>query len=191
VVKSKGIDAATGNENFITANGSTTNSWNAADKVNAGSTDPEWQGTLKSLVTAKGISLGVYLNYQLGVYSYNQTLADKVENANLEFNADKRVLQNRWSAANTGAIFKALSLNGLKTNPTFVTDRFVAKNNLFSLSSVTLGYTIPKFKSIPLTNTSFVLMAHNLIRSGNNDMEKGIYYPFAKSFVFKLTTSIR
>jgi hypothetical protein len=192
-VPSLGLDPATGKELFRTQSGATTDVWNSADKIMAGTTSPKWSGVTWTSYNYKQFSLGVYAGYRNGGYAYNQTLADKVENADLFYNVDARAASDRWSSTNTGATYKALSANGLLTNPTYATTRFVEKDNVFSLSSISLGYSFPDLsdKKIPLINTSIVCYANNLWQTGGPDMERGTVYPFAKSFVLKLTTSIK
>jgi hypothetical protein len=192
-VPSLGLDPATGKELFRTQSGATTDVWNSADKMMAGTTSPKWSGVTWTSYNYKQFSLGVYAGYRYGGYAYNQTLADKVENADLFYNVDARAAADRWSSTNTGAAYKALSANGLLTDPTYATTRFVEKDNVFSLSSVSLGYTLPDLsdKKIPLINTSIVCYANNLWQTGGPDMERGTVYPFARSFVLKLTTSIK
>jgi hypothetical protein len=192
-VPSLGLDDATGKELFRSQSGATTDVWNSADKIMAGTTLPKWSGVAWTWYSFNKFSVGLYGGYRFGGYAYNQTLADKVENADLFYNVDARAADNRWSSANPGATYKALSANGLLTNPTYTTMRFVEKDNVFSLSSVSLGYSFPDLsdKKIPLINTSIVCYANNLWQTGGPDMERGTVYPFARSFVVKLTTSIK
>ncbi len=192
-VPSLGLDRNTGNELFKTQNGSTSSVWNSADKIMAGTTTPKWSGITWTSFNFKQFTLGMYAGYRYGGYAYNQTLADKVENADLFYNVDARAASNRWSASNPEAQFKALSLNGKLTNPTYVTTRFVEKDDVLSLASISLGYSIPDFSKwkIPLKNTSIICYANNLWQTGGPAMEKGTAYPFSRSFVLKLTTSIK
>ena len=193
-VQSAGIDPSTGIEMFKTASETLTSTWNSADKIAVGTTDPDWFGAISINYVMKQISVGAYINYSFGASVYNQTLADKIENANLNYNTDRRAIDNRWAIANgTNILYKKLVLNGLVTNPTYCTTRFVEKEHVFNAASLSMGYT---FKDNPLRsklfhNTSIFFYGNNLLYLSNVKQERGIYYPVASNFVLKLTTSFR
>ena len=44
--------------------------------------------------------------YDLGADYYNSTLAERVEGANPRYNADRRVLNNRWKEPGQHALYK-------------------------------------------------------------------------------------
>jgi TonB-linked SusC/RagA family outer membrane protein len=190
-VKSLGIDPATGQEKFQKADGTTTNTWSSADKILAGDFTPKWQGTFGTAVTVKGLTAGVYFRYQLGGQLYNQTLADKIENADLKNNVDERALTNRWAKPGDIATFKPVYLNGLVTSPTYATTRFVEKNDLINCSSASLGYMLPSNWSskIKAQQVNLRLMGEGLFHTGGVDMERGIYYPFQRRYSFIINTT--
>jgi hypothetical protein len=160
----------------------------------AGSTDPLWRGTFNSMVNYKQFALGLYVSYRMGGYIYNQTLADRVENADVHYNVDARAFYtNRWSATNSSAPFKALTANGMASDPTYATTRFVEKENIISLSGLSLAYTFRESSNMkfPFQQSSITGYANNLWMTGNAEMERGIQYPYARSFVLKFTTSFR
>ncbi len=192
-VPSLGIDPATGKEQFRKADGSTTNTWDAADKINAGDMMPEWQGSFGTSLTWKRASLGAWFYYQTGGQVYNQTLADKIENADLTYNVDQRAGSNRWQQPGDNATYKALSLDGLATDPTFATTRFVEDAGFLNSASLSFGYSLPSFKSqkIPLQQTSFRFTANHSLRTSSVDYERGIAYPFASFYSFTISTSIK
>ena len=190
-VQSLGIDPATGQEKFLTADGAETFNWNAADKILAGNYAPKWQGSFGTSVTVKNWSADLYCFYQLGASYYNQTLADKVENANLKYNVDNRALNNRWSQPGDEAVYKGVSVNGQVTNPTYATTRFVEKNNYISNAVASLRYSLPGSiaSKLKAQGASIGLGANNLFRTGDMNGERGIYYPFNRTYTFSLTTS--
>jgi hypothetical protein len=190
-VRSSGIDPATGQEKLVKADGTETNSWNAADKVLAGDYSPTWQGSFGTSVTVKNWSADIYCFYQYGASYYNQTLADRVENANLNYNVDSRALTNRWSQPGDNALYKPVSLNGKVTNPTYATTRFVEKNNYISNALVSLRYALPKSLAAKMLAKSagLGLTANNLFRTGTMNAERGIYYPFNRTYTFSITTA--
>jgi hypothetical protein len=179
---------------FKTTTGTLTSTWNSADKIAVGTTDPDWFGAISINYVMKQFSVGAYFNYSFGASVYNQTLADKIENANLNFNTDRRAIDNRWVTANrTNILYKKLVLNGLVTNPTYCTTRFVEKEHVLNAASLSIGYT---FEDNPLRsnvfhNTSIFFYGNNLLYLSNVKQERGINYPFASNFVLKLTTSFR
>ena len=190
-VRSAGIDPATGQEKFIKADGTETLTWDAADKMLAGDYSPKWQGSFGTSVTIKNWSADLYCFYQYGASGYNQTLANRVENANLKYNVDNRALNNRWSKPDDEAAYKAISVNGQATNPTYATTRFVEKNNYISSSVVSLRYSLPRsiISKIKSKYTTFGLTANNLFRTGDLNAERGIYYPFNRTYTFSLSTA--
>ena len=96
-VKSGGIDPATGREIFIDKDGNPTFVYNYWDKRVYGDSDPDLSGVFASYLTYKGFSLNMMFDYSLGATIYNQTLVTRVEGADPQRNADKRVFYSRWS----------------------------------------------------------------------------------------------
>lgn len=190
-VRSLGIDPATGQEKFVKADGSQSFTWDAADKVLAGDFSPTWQGSFGTSLAIKNISAGIYFNYQVGASYYNQTLADKIENADINYNVDKRAAGNRWQRAGDVALYKPLSLNGLLTSPTYATTRFVEKSGLLNCSAISLAYSLPESiaSKIKAKNAKVGFITNNVFQSGSIKGEKGIYYPFQRMYTFSVTTS--
>lgn len=78
VVKSLGIDPATGQEVFqkrIT--GELTGVWDAVDVIPYGNTEPKLQGNIYSTFNYKGFGVSVGFNYRFGGQVYNNTLVLK------------------------------------------------------------------------------------------------------------------
>ncbi|HJS54260.1 MAG TPA: SusC/RagA family TonB-linked outer membrane protein [Chitinophagaceae bacterium] len=190
-VNSLGIDPATGQEKFLKANGSETFTWDAADKVSAGDMSPDWLGSFGTSVSVKNITAGVYFNYQIGAKYYNQTLADRLENADLTYNLDRRAADNRWTQPGDNALYKPLSLNGMATSPTYATTRFVEDNDFINCSAISVGYAIPQSitEKIKAKNAKLGFVANNVFSSGSMKAEKGIYYPFHRMYSFSITAS--
>lgn len=94
-VKSLGIDPVTGREVFLTRDGEMTYDWRAEDQVVIGNRLPKLRGTFGFNFNLKGFSLNSSFAYRLGGQVYNQTLVDKVENVDMQYNVDKRVLSDR------------------------------------------------------------------------------------------------
>jgi hypothetical protein len=188
-VRSLGIDPATGQEKFLKWGDTQTFTWNAIDKAGAGDVSPDWSGSFGSTFSIKNISAGVYFNYQLGAQVYNQTLADKVENADLTYNVDKRAADNRWMQPGDNALYKKLSVNGLVTSATYATTRFIESNDFINCSAISVGYSLPPhmIEKISAKNLKLGFMANNVFRTGNQNYERGIYYPFHRMYSFSVT----
>ncbi|WP_163217857.1 SusC/RagA family TonB-linked outer membrane protein [Bacteroides sp. 224] len=197
-VQSAGIDAVTGKEIFITREGELTTQWSTNDLVRVGDTEPDWSGTLASTFAYKGLTLTVAGRYTFGGQKYNRTLVDKVENADLRLNVDKRVLYDRWQKPGDVASFKGLSgsdpsseyLTTLR-DITKSTSRFVMKNNEFAISTINLSYRMDN-KKHPFLNRLGVSAAtvgcyfEDILRLSTIKMERGIEYPFSRSYSMSL-----
>ena len=107
-VRSMGIDPQTGREVFLTRDGQLTNLYSSSDQVPVGDTEPKFQGAVSTTFTYKGFSLTLAGQYRWGGQVFNQTLIDKVENANLRQNADRRALYSRWQKPGDQVLFKAI-----------------------------------------------------------------------------------
>ncbi len=192
-VRSMGIDPSNGNEVFIRPEGTLTDVWNTSDQVAIGCTDPDAQGSFGFNLTYKNFSLFTNFMYEFGGQRYNQTLVDRVENADIyNENVDKRVLTDRWQKAGDKAKFKKLEsgrTGGIETtNPT---SRFVQDYNMVSLSSISLGYdfTQPWVKKARLSMLRFEIGAEDLVRWSSVKEERGLSYPFARTINFSLKAS--
>ena len=184
-VRSEGIDPANGRERFVKKNGMSTYTWDANDQVVVGDTEPDAKGSFGINVAWKGITLNAYFNYQWGGQSYNSTLAEKVENAQVSTqNVDKRVLSARWKNAGDVVPYYDLSKNPTQ-NPT---SRFVQDDNRLDFTSLSIGYDfsrqlISKWK---LKSLSVQFSANDLCKWRSVKEERAINYPFARSFNFSL-----
>lgn len=191
-VPSLGLDPQTGKEMFLKKDGSKTAIWDANDKVLAGDLLPSMAGSFGTDATFRQFSAGIYFNYQLGAKVYNQTLADRIENADITYNVDRRAAAQRWSPTNTtDFLYKALSVNGLVSDPTYPTTRMVQKDDKIQCATIMLGYTLPKAlaNKIKAKNIGLRCMLNNAFEWGGADMERGIYYPFQRNYTFSLNAN--
>lgn len=193
VVKSLGIDPSTGAEIFLKRNGEMTGVWNAVDLVPCGNTEPQWQGNINSSFSYRGFGVNVSFAYRFGGQVYNQTLVDKVENADLMYNADKRVSDLRWDQVGVAARYKGLSrmVNGSETK---ASSRFVMDENTFRMGTLSFSYRMDKTnaKYIERWGLSSVKLAFNmedLFYLSSVKQERGLSYPFARQFAFSLNVA--
>lgn len=190
VMKSYGIDPATGDEILVRRDGSLTSIYDPAELVPIGSTEPLWQGNINTSFNYKGFGANLSFNYQFGGQVYNQTLVDKVENADLRYNVDKRVLTDRWQKPGDLARYKRLT-NSIGGADTKATSRFIMDNNIFRMSTLSLSYRMDG-KNTAFLKKSFVksmkwgATVEDLFYLSTVKRERGLSYPFARQFSLSL-----
>lgn len=187
-VQSLGIDPATGKEMFLTRNGQRTFTWDAKDKVAVGDQNPDYRGLFGTMLMWQGITLNAVFSYQLGGQMYNQTLVDRVENADLRYNVDRRVLEGRWRTPGDHSFFKNIADNTV----TMPTSRFVQDNNEVICESISLQYDFAHqawLTRSPLKTLRVNLYANQPFRFTSITQERGLYYPFAHTYSFSVQTS--
>lgn len=182
-VRSLGINPADGQEIFLDKNGQMTRTWKAEDQVIAGDNTPKLRGNFGINGEYRGWNLNLSFNYRLGGDIYNQTLVDRVENAGIEYNVDRRVFTGRWSAIGDLAEYKSI-LDRSWTRPT---TRFVEKQNELKLSTVNLSYdfrfhSFLKKAKIERLKLSFYM--NDVFTVSSVKTERGLDYPFARTFSF-------
>nr|WP_121272039.1 TonB-dependent receptor plug domain-containing protein [Pedobacter schmidteae] len=185
-VPSLGIDPQSGKEIFQKKDGTATMVWDAADKVFAGNLRPEWSGSFGTELTFRQFSFAAFFNYQIGAKVYNQTMAD-IENANVNDNLDARVFNaGRWVPGMTNARYK-----GLFNSPTYATTRLVENDDKIRCSSILLGYMLPKLlaERVKAKRLELKCMVNNAFDIGGADRQRGIYYPFQRSYTFILNAN--
>lgn len=187
-VPSLGIDPATGQEIYVKKDGTLTYEWDAADKVLCGDTEPDVYGNISTNLYWKGWNLNAIFQYSLGGDSYNSTLAQRVEGANPSYNADRRVLNDRWTTPGQHALYRNIRDYG----QTYISTRFVQRNNYLDFTSLSLSYDFPKkwIQPYKISTLRLSFYANDLFHLSSIKMERGLDYPFARSFVFGLNISI-
>ncbi|HEX7846618.1 MAG TPA: SusC/RagA family TonB-linked outer membrane protein, partial [Chitinophagaceae bacterium] len=192
-VRSLGIDPSNGREVFLKKDGTMTYNWDVADKVVVGNSVPDMRGSFGSNFTWKRFTLGLYFSYEFGGQSYNQTLIDRVETTNYVYNVDRRVLLGRWKAPGDETYFKGLVDENGRTvsTSTQATSRFVMKNNFVNAESVSLSYNFSEKlnKKLGLSNTRVSLGTNDYLRWSTIHAERGLEYPFARTFTFTFSTT--
>lgn len=191
-VRSLGIDPSNGREVYLNRFDSLTYIWDVKDKVIVGDAVSKLRGNFGTSFMWKGFTVGFYFSYELGGVMYNQTLADRVEDANLTFNVDRRVLLGRWKAPGDATYFKGLAdENGRTVNTkTNATSRFVQNSNYINAESITLSYQLPDKlnKQLKLNNTRINFTVNDIHRWSSIEVERGTQYPFARNFTVNIST---
>ena len=186
VNRSLGIDPATGNELFLAKNGDIVTEWNTDNYVIGGCTDSELEGTFGTNFQWKGFQLNMIFRYSLGGQIYNQTLVDKVQDADLRGNVDRRVFEERWQKPGDKVMFTKFGpgINANATSLTKPTSRFIEDNNYLELSTLNLSYEfgMPWMKKVGLKRLKVLFYMNDVFRASTVKQERGIDYPFARNF---------
>lgn len=121
-----------------------------------------------------------------GGYLYNTTLVNKVENVYLGENVDRRIYSSRWYYKGQVAQYR----NGYN-NPTQATSRFVQRDNVLTISSVSLYYEFPQklISKARLSRLRLTLLANDLYTFSSIEIERGTSYPYARTFTFSVSAT--
>lgn len=187
VVRSAGIDPATGREIYIKRDGSLTFHYDYNDKVIVGDQDPKVYGSFGSYFNYKGFFFNAMISYRLGAMLYNQTLVSRVEGSDYRYNADQRVFDSRWKHPGDIARFKDIALKGVPKQTT----RFVEEEYRFDISSLSLGYQFPQIfcKKLGLKQLRVEVRSSNLAVFSTVKQERGLAYPFERSVELSIRTN--
>lgn len=187
-VRSLGINPTDGREVFLTKDGNYTFEYDVEDEVIVGNSEPKLEGVVGSVLYYKGFSFSLYFRYSLGADVFTEATYKKVENiseSQLKYNQDKRALYDRWQKPGDIAKFKGISL----TETTPISSRFVMRENYIKAESISIGYDFDSESIQKLGIQSLRLQANttDLFRISSITEERGIEYPFARSFSFSLS----
>ena len=186
-VPSLGIDPATGREVFLRRNGSHTFTYDVRDAVVVGSSAPKAEGIAGFTVVYKRLSLHANLRYRIGGKAFATALHSKVENITEEemyYNVDRRALYDRWKQPGDRAKFKAID----QFDSTPLSSRFIIDDSSLSGESMSISYdSSPKaLKRWGIEGISASFYANDLFRLSHYRNERGIEYPYARSFTLSL-----
>ncbi|MDR1414321.1 MAG: SusC/RagA family TonB-linked outer membrane protein [Odoribacteraceae bacterium] len=188
-MESLGINPADGKEIFLRRDGTITYTWSSTETHKIGDSEPLAQGTLALNARFKNFTLYTTFLYEMGGDKYNQTLVNNVENVNLfKFNADRRVMRDRWKQPGDVTQLKALQDRYDITRPT---SRFVQEDNTLKFNSMTLGYDLDKqmLRSIGFTQLRVSLNMKDVAIWSSIKQEMGLDYPFARTFTLTLNAA--
>lgn len=185
VVRSLGIDPASGQEFFLNSKGETVYEWSASDKVYAGVAEPTCRGNLSTLLRYKNLSLNLSFAYHWGGVAYNQTLIDRVEIMRSDIplqNVDRRVLESRWSQPGDVVNFKKIPAAGESDMQTRATDRFVMSDRVFQMQTASIEYRLDndRLRKAGIQNIRLGVNMSDLFYISSIDRERGLDYPFAR-----------
>ncbi len=199
-VPSRGIDPSTGNEIYVKKDGSTTYNWDPLDMVVVGNSLPDYQGTFGISAEYKRIGVTLTGRYLGGGDLYNNTLVDRVENVDMTYNVDRRVLSGRWKTPGQIAEYKRLGNytyydeDGdpvLAQMMTKATSRFVQQRNELSLAAVNVYYYISDAfaKRLRMQQLKLAFNMNELGTFSTIRLERGTEYPFSRTLSFSLSAT--
>ena len=187
VVPSLGIDPATGQELYLKKNGEVTYTWDANDRVFSGVDQPKYRGNLNTTFRWKNLSANLSFGYEWGGQTYNQTLIDRVENANKKYNVDERVYDDRWQEPGDRTFFKGIN----ETSTTYATSRFVQDEATFTCQNLNVTFDLNGNKwfkkNLGIENFTLKGDIADLFRISTIRQERGTSYPFSRQFSLSLT----
>ena len=132
------------------------------------------------------LSFNMSFGFQWGGQIYNQTLIDRVENADKRYNVDERVFEDRWQQPGDKTFFKGINV----TTPTYYSSRFVQDESSLWCQSMNISYewrnrewmNKMKIQSINLTFGTGELFYLSTIKQ-----ERGLSYPFSRQYNMSLS----
>ena len=189
-VRSLGIDPATGKEMFLKKDGvTTTYDYTTDDYIIAGDSNPLVHGTFGFNGEWKGIGMNLLFSYQYGGDYYNQTLVDRVENADVAYNVDRRIFTETWQKAGDLALYKHISS---KPTTTYASTRFVQQNNTLDFTSFSAYYDFKYcewLKKSKIERLRLTFYMNDIFHLSTIQTERGLNYPYARTFSFSLTST--
>ena len=159
-----GINPATGNLLFLTADNLLTESPNAdTDRVWLDKSDtPDYFGSVTLSTSFKGFTLQAQANYTSGIFRYNNNYANSVDYDDIgSFNMSNDVLR-AWTPTNRVTDMPSLD----STNRTsYSSSRFLRDGDYFNLRFVSLSYTLGEniIGGTGIKNCNIYVNAENLI----------------------------
>ncbi|MBO7301373.1 MAG: SusC/RagA family TonB-linked outer membrane protein [Bacteroidaceae bacterium] len=193
VVRSLGVDPVTGKEVYLKRDGTKTFVWNANDKVPVGDTNPTISGTVSTSINWKDLSCSLGFTYKYGGIVYNQTLVDKIENQNVAYNLDNRAGEGRWEEPGDVTSYVGFSPTGANTP---ASTRFIMDDNEIRFATLNVGYRFSgdDFKALRYAKIDVLALnftTNDIARISPIKMERGLDYPFARSYTLSMSIMFR
>lgn len=194
-VRSLGIDPMNGQEIYLKRDGTRTYVYDPLDLEVVGDTKPTARGHFGFTAEYKGFGFSTTFRYLFGGQMYNQTLVDRVENIDIQYNVDKRVLEGRWQFPGQDAKFKRLGTFRYDDDPTSrqemtrATSRFVQDRNELTWGSASAYYDIPKkiTDKWNIDRMRFSVYMNEIVTFSTIKIERGLTYPFARTLSCSLS----
>lgn len=178
-VRSLGIDPSTGKELYLNKNGEVTYTWNPNDRIAVGINQPKYRGNVSTLLHYGGFGFNASFGFRFGGQLYNQTLIDKVENADRLFNVDERVFNDRWKKPGDKTFFRGLN----DLSKIYPSSRFVQNESTLTCQNLNLSYDVQDRKwlsHIGMSALTFTANTGELFYISSVKQERGLDYPFTR-----------
>lgn len=192
-VPSAGIDPQTGDEIFIKKDGTLTYDYSSTDMIPAGDSNPKYRGTTGFTAEYKGIGISATLNYLAGCQLYNSTLVNRVENVDINYNVDRRLLEGRWTTPGQATQYRSYSHTDdqRKNETTRATTRFVQERRELSISSISAYYEFPSsiYQKLYMQRLRIAFNMNDIATFSSIKIERGLNYPFARTMSFSLSAT--
>ena len=153
--------------------------------IAAGNADSKYKGIVGFTGEFKGFGLSTTLSFLTGGQMYNYTLVDRVENVDVTYNVDRRVLLGRWQEPGQVTQFKRFNSNEV----TRATTRFVQDRKELTISSINAYYEFPTSISekLHMRRLRLSYYINNVTTFSSVKIERGLTYPFARTMSLSLT----
>ena len=188
-MKSIGINPADGQEIFLKRDGTVTYDWSSIEQQSIGDSEPDAQGSFGVNLRWKNFTMYTTFMYEWGGDAYNNTLITNVENVDLKtYNADYRVLMDRWQKPGDITPLKSLKDRYRATMPT---SRMLQKNNFVKFNSLSVSYDFDRslIQRVGLSALQLKFNMKDIDTWSTIKQEMGLSYPFARTFTFTLNAS--
>lgn len=171
MIRSAGVDPATGDPLYYDNNGKVTNTYSSSyiTMLKGKSPLPKYFGGLNASATYKGLTLSALLYFSGGNYIYNAPW-ENLTNDGADVSQQLATASlNYWKKPGDKNVLPKPSA----FNPNyFTTDRYLEKGNFARLRDVTLSYDLPK----SLMQKSKILQQANIYVTGHNLLTYRPYY---------------
>lgn len=184
-VPSLGIDPSTGKEVFVKKDGGVTYSWDPADRIAVGLSQPKYRGNFSTMFRYSGFSFNTSFGYRFGGQLYNETLIEKIENADRFLNVDARVYYDRWKKPGDRVTFRGIN-ETIRINPS---SRFVQNESTLSCQNVNITYDVQNRELLRRLRMQALSVGANtgeLFYISSVKQERGTEYPFTRQVSFSL-----
>lgn len=185
-LRSLGIEPATGQRLYLDADGNATTLKDVMAQVACGNTQPKINGSLSLMLSWKGLMVNVGFQLRWGGQVMNSTLLDKVENANLTFNVDRRVFTDRWRKPGDRALYKALDSEVY----TYINDCFVQDDRTLECTNINLGYDFPRKwiqRHLGVQSLNIGMNLSDIFYISTIKRERGTAYPYSRNPNFMIS----
>jgi TonB-dependent SusC/RagA subfamily outer membrane receptor len=185
-MKSAGIDPTTGEELYVYPDGTESFTWDARQQQVLGDMAPRVNGSLGVNARRGRWMLHAAFSFHAGGQLYNQTLAERVENAEVfRVNADRRAARDRWQQPGDKALYRSLAGASTRTRPT---SRFVEDDNEMTFHSLSLAYDVERdrLERTGLSRLGLQFNMKDILSLSSAKRERGTEYPRARSYYLTL-----